>query len=118
MIIVCWTSVSYLTSSSHGVDLLIAKLRAYGFSEKTVTFIYSYFKRRKQNVKVDNIFSSFQILLSGVPQGWILRLILFNLFLDDLLTAIKKSLLYNFADGNTISVESKSTDDLLIILKS
>ena len=29
-------------------DLLIAKLHAYGFSEKTVTFIYSYFKRRKQ----------------------------------------------------------------------
>ena len=29
-------------------DLLIAKLHAYGFSEKTVTFIYSYFERRKQ----------------------------------------------------------------------
>ena len=30
----------------HG--LLIAKLHAYGFSQKTVTFIYSYLKRRKQ----------------------------------------------------------------------
>ena len=29
-------------------DLLIAKLHAYGFSQKTVTFIYSYLKRRKQ----------------------------------------------------------------------
>ena len=28
-------------------DLLIAKLHAYGFNEKTVTFIYSYLKRRK-----------------------------------------------------------------------
>ena len=28
-------------------DLLIAKLHAYGFSQKTVTFIYSYLKLRK-----------------------------------------------------------------------
>ena len=28
-------------------DLLIAKLHSYGFSQKTVTFIYSYLKRRK-----------------------------------------------------------------------
>ena len=33
-------------------DLLIAKLHVYGFSEKTVTFIYSYLKHRKQNVKI------------------------------------------------------------------
>ena len=35
-------------------DLLIAKLHAYGFSQKTVTFIYSYLKCRKQKVQVDN----------------------------------------------------------------
>ena len=48
-------------------DLLIAKLHAYGFSQKRVTFIYSYLKRRKQNVKIHTIFSYFQTLLSGVP---------------------------------------------------
>ena len=64
-------------------DLLIAKLYAYGFGEKTVTFICSYLKRRKQNVKIDNIFSSFQTLLSGVPQDSILGPILFNIFLND-----------------------------------
>ena len=54
-------------------DLLIAKLHAYGFSEKTVTFIYSYLKRRKQNVKIENFYSDFLTLLSGVSQGSILR---------------------------------------------
>ena len=29
-------------------NLLVAKLHAYGFSQKTVTFIYSYIKRRKE----------------------------------------------------------------------
>ena len=40
-------------------DLLIAKLNAYGFSEKTVTFIYYYLKHRKQNVKLKNFYRDF-----------------------------------------------------------
>ena len=31
-------------------DLLIAKLYIYGFSQKAITFIYLYLKRRKQKV--------------------------------------------------------------------
>ena len=58
-------------------DLLIAKLYAYGFSEKSAVFLYSYLKRRKQNVKIDDIPSTFQSLISSVPQGSILGPILF-----------------------------------------
>ena len=35
-------------------DSLIAKLHAYGFSIGFVTFFYSYLKRRKQNVRINN----------------------------------------------------------------
>ena len=76
-------------------NLLIAKLYAYGFSDKTVTFIYSYLKCRKQNVKIENFYSDFLTLLSGVPQGSILGPILFNLLLSDLLATLKMSELYN-----------------------
>ena len=58
-------------------DLLIAKMEAYGFQFDTLVFFYSYVKRRRQNVKINNVFSAFQILLSGVPQGSILGPILF-----------------------------------------
>ena len=72
-------------------DLLIAKLYAYGFPEKSVVFLYSYLKRRKQNVEIDNILSNFQSLISGVPQGSILGPILFKISLNDLLTTLENS---------------------------
>ena len=98
-------------------DLLVAKLHVYGISLNAATFIYSYLKCRKQNVKIHDVFSSFQTLLSRVPQGSLLGPILFNIFLNDLLAVLKKSQLYNFAIDNTISVEANSTDDLLKISK-
>ena len=51
--------------------LLIEKLYAYGFSEKSAVFLYSYSKRRKQNVKIDDILSTFQSVYHNVP-FWIL----------------------------------------------
>ena len=98
-------------------DLLIAKLYAYGLSEKRAVFLYSYLKRRKQNVKIDDILSTFQSLISGVPQGSILDPILFNIFLNDLLTTLENSEIYNFADDNTISSISKEKEALLTTLE-
>ena len=53
-------------------DLLIAKLHAYGLDENALVLIYSYLKRRKQSVRINNTHSSFQTILSGVPQGSVL----------------------------------------------
>ena len=65
-------------------DLLIAKLHAYGLSFDRVIFLSSYLKHRKQNARINNIFSAFQNILSGVPQGSVFGPILFNIFLNDL----------------------------------
>ena len=50
------------------------------------TFLNSYFKDRKQNVGINNMFSAFQNILSGVSQDPILGLILFNIIQSDLHT--------------------------------
>ena len=86
-------------------NLLITKLYAYGFSKKGSVLLYSYLKRRKQNVKIDDILSTFRSLISGVPQGSIFSPILFNIYSE----------IYNFADDNTISSVSKKIQKKLLI---
>ena len=74
---------------AHG--LLNAKLHVYGLSFDTVIFLNLHLKNRKQNVRINNIFSAFQNILSGVAQGSILGPILFNIFLNDLFLCIKSN---------------------------
>ena len=99
-------------------DLLVAKRYASGLSEETTTFFYSYLKRRGQRVRIDDIQSSLQVLISGVPQRYILGSILFNIFLNDLLEVLKNYDIYNFEDDNAVSVASKNRDTMLETLKN
>ena len=98
-------------------DLLIAKLHVYDFSQETATFIYSYLKRRKQKVKVNNFLSDFLTLLTGVPQRSMLGPLLFKIFPNNLTSTVKLSDFFNFADENTISATAHNIDHLLLTLK-
>ena len=76
-------------------ELLIAKLNVYGFERKSLVFPYSYLKWTKQCGNVNNIQSTFQTLLSRVPQRSILEPLLSNIFMSDIigfLTAFEKDI--------------------------
>ena len=50
-------------------DLLIAKLAAYSVDENLLMYLYSYLSNRKQCVRINNVHSSFQNVIPGVPQA-------------------------------------------------
>ena len=72
---------------------------------------------RKQAVKVKGFEGILKSITSGMLQGSILGLILFNIFINDLFYFIKGSNLHNFADDNTLSDNANRTEELIIKLE-
>ena len=85
-------------------NLLLAKLDAYGFNIHATQYIKSYLTNRLQRVNINNKFSSWENVWTGVPQGSILGPLLFNIFLNDIFTTQIEGELCNYADDNTLFV--------------
>ena len=99
-------------------DLIIAKLAGYGFERETLRLIYSYLKGRKQCVKINNTYSDYNEIISGVPQGSILGPVFFNLSINDLFFFIEKASMHNLADDNTLSAWGERVSKLIDTLES
>ena len=94
-------------------DLLIAKLNAYGLSLPALKLITDYLQNRKQRTKIGSIYSDWEDIISGVPQGSILGPLLFNIFLCDLFLEDENNYFANYADDTTpYSVGSTTTEVL------
>ena len=92
-------------------DLLIAKLNAYGLSLPALKLITDYLQNRKQRTKIVSIYSDWEDIISGVPQGSILGPLLFNIFLCDLFLEDKNNYFANYTDDTTLySVGSTTTE--------
>ena len=53
-------------------DLLLAKLKTYGFSAIAIAYIKSYLSNRHQGNNINNKFSTWKNIYKGVPQGSVL----------------------------------------------
>ena len=96
-------------------DILLHKLSHYGIRDIVNCWFSSYLSNRKHFVIINGFDSEIQIFQYGVPQGSVLRPLIFLIYVNDLHNAIKFSQSFHFADDtcllniqNTISKISRS----------
>ena len=99
-------------------DLIIAKLGAYNIDDIALKLIFSYLKNRKQCVRINNTYSNFKNIITGVTQGLIVGQLLFDFSINDLFFFIESSSIHNFADDNTLAAWENTISDLINKLES
>ena len=75
--------------------------------------IYSYLTNRWHRTKINSGLSSCEELTQGVPQGFAVGPILFNIFLNDLFYLSKFREVCNFADDTTFYACNKDRSSLI-----
>ena len=97
-------------------DLLLSKLKKYGFSECSIKLLSSFLSNRKQYVYVNNKKSNNVDVNIGVPQGSVLGPLLFILYINDLPLHLKNILVKIFADDTLLSISGYSYVETAILM--
>lgn len=82
--------------------LLLDKLYNYGFRGIAYMLMSSYLANRKQRVLVGESVSDFCTVNTGVPQRTILGVLLFLLYVNDLLSSMPSDTILSFADDTAV----------------
>ena len=73
-------------------------------------------RNRYQRFKINNSFSQRKRALAGVPQGSILRPLLFNIFINDVFLFLQNCRLANYADDSTMHSSNKNISNTVTSL--
>ena len=106
---------SHFTDMSKAFDslhpsLMINKLKAYGFSEESLSLMRSYFSNRQNRVKLNGVTSSWKDAVRGCPQGSSFGPLLWNIFQNDMTYIVNNASLSMYADDHQLYVKGYSVD--------
>ena len=87
--------------------ILTTKLTAIGIDDSAGSWFKSYLTGRKQVVKINGRLSTAGNITCGVPQGSILGPLLFNIYVNDMITSVNCDL-FLYADDSTLLVSGKN----------
>ena len=93
-------------------ELLLAKLKRYGFSSSALLIIKSYLSERWQMVYFNGSESDLKQVRHGVPQGSCLGPLLYSIFTNDFPLALKTARMTMYADDTTIYLAERTIDGL------
>ena len=99
-------------------SILISKLKYYGIKDRYLSWFTSYLNDRSQQVSLNGQNSNSKPVTCGVPQGSILGPLLFLIYINDMNTAIKNSIVYHFADDTNLLYSHKNPNTLKKIMNT
>ena len=86
---------------------LIKKLHKVGIRGKFLASIESFINNRKQNTKINDVYSSTRTTKNGLPQGGVISLVCFLLYMNDITTVIEHSTPSLFVDDLSLITHAK-----------
>ena len=89
-------------------EILLKKLDAYGVRGVPLDFIHSFLSDRTQRTKMNDTFSNYKIIPTGLPTGSVLSCTLFLLYINDMPQTFKNMYPIIYADDTTLSCHGTS----------